>query len=127
MPHYLFAFEYEEVEERAENQANDTAYVSSTGCFIEADDSAAALAWGKAMAEVYFAHLHAGQALSWAGIGYRCWIEEDPGDSDWSHCLAFFPRISVGEHPDPNTLTTEAYLAWAEQESVDIQPSSPAS
>ena len=122
MAEFLFAFEYEEVAQRADNQADGTAYASSTGVFIEAPDAAMALSWGRELAEAFFAHLHGEEEQSWAGRAYECWIEDDPGHSDWSHCLDFFPKVAVGEHPDPNAMTTEAYVAWAERSSVDIQP-----
>ena len=124
MAEFLVAFEYEEVEQRADNQANGTRYVSSTGAFIEAVDGEAALAWGREIAEAFFSKLHATGTPSWAELGYPIWIEEDPGESDWSHCLDFFPKVALGEHPDPSTMTTEAYVAWAEGASVDIQPGS---
>ena len=122
MAEFLFAFEYEEVKQRAENLAEGTRYTSSTGVFIEAESARAALAWGREISEVFCARLHTTEELSWAERSYSCWIEDEPASSDWSHCLDFFPRVAAGEHPDPFAMTTEAYLAWGEETGADIQP-----
>ncbi len=44
-----------------------------------------------------------------------CWLEENPEQSSWRHCLGFFQRVSVGEYPDYHKMTTEAYSEWCEK------------
>jgi hypothetical protein len=93
-------------------------YESSTGIFINAPTSNAAIAWGEKIAEALFRRVNSDDTLDWKRFGYRCWIEKSPDTSHWKHCLSFFQRIKVGEWPDFEAMGSAAYIRWANENGI---------
>lgn len=111
---YLFGFGYEDPDDLRSNRETGDDAECSTGVFIHAPDAQAAVAWGSKIAEAFMKYVHGDPAISWIALGYASWIEDDPGQCDWSHCLDFLPHVSVGQMPDLQSLTSEAYAQWLE-------------
>jgi hypothetical protein len=80
-------------------------YESSTGIFIDAASKEEAIAWGGVIGQAMFRMLNADESLDWKGFGYFAWVEESVGQARWSHCLASFQHINVGEMPDLNKMS----------------------
>jgi hypothetical protein len=91
---------------------------SSTGLFVEAETPEAALEWAAHVASALLKHVNSDPSLDGEALGDRCWIEEDPERSSWSHCLAFFQRVKAGEMPELSEMGTEAYARWAKGDGV---------
>lgn len=63
---------------------------SSTGIYVAASTAGEAIAWAERIAEELLRASNSDPKLDWKSLGYECWAVDDPSDSDWSHCLAFF-------------------------------------
>ncbi len=85
---------------------------SSTGIFIYAESAEDAVAWGDAIAEKLLQRCNGDDSLNWRKLGYYCWVEPSPTSCHWSHCLAFFQRVQVGEWPNLDAMGTAAYVKW---------------
>ena len=90
-------------------------YESSTGLFITAGTESEALAWGEHVAEKLLQKVNHDNSLNWKNLGYQCWIEADPENSHWRHCLSFFQTINAGQLPKIEGMGTEAYELWAQK------------
>jgi hypothetical protein len=97
---------------------------SSTGLFVEAEVPDAALKWAAHVASELLKHVNRDPSLDWEALGDWCWIEEDPERSPWSHCLAFFQCVKVGEMPDLSEMGAEAYTRWAKRNGITCRGSS---
>jgi hypothetical protein len=86
----------------------------STGIFILANNPEEALSWAKRVANQYLDYLfksqHEGQALE-----VFCWVKNDPEQSSWKHCLGFFQTVSVGQYPEFQGMTSDAYSDWCKK------------
>ena len=121
MESYLFGFGCEGPIDMECNDGEGTDYESSRGVFIEAASESEALAWGREIAEAFMKYEHAGNStISWKALGYAHWIESDPENCAWSHCLSFFPRVKVGELPEFSRMTTRAYIEWCRANGMDV-------
>ena len=87
-------------------------YESSTGVFVNAPSAEEALAWGETVAEALFRHIHGDASLDWKAAGDFAWIEESPQTGAWKHCLGFFPRVAIGQMPDFDRMSGDAYEEW---------------
>jgi hypothetical protein len=58
-------------------------------------------------------HVCGNDTLDWKAFGYFCWVEESPEVSDWADCLGFFQHVTVGEWPNLERMTNEAYVRWS--------------
>ena len=87
-------------------------YEASTGIFISAESPESALAWGAVVAEKLLNFVNNSDSLTLENFQHTCWIIDSPSSSAWSHCLDFFQHIKVGEHPEFDRMTTEAYDQW---------------
>jgi len=87
----------------------------STGVFIDASTGDEALSWGKAVASKYVEFLFREKNYAPEALEVFCWVEADPGQSSWKHCLEFFQRVSVAQYPDLHKMTTEAYSEWCKK------------
>lgn len=87
----------------------------STGIFIDAGTREDALFWGKAVASKYMEFLFQENNYALAALDVFCWVEENPEQSGWKHCLGFFQRVSVAQYPDFHKMTTEAYSEWCKK------------
>jgi hypothetical protein len=90
-------------------------YESSTGLFIEADSPEAAVAWGEHVGEELLWRANSDATLDWKRFGYFCWLESMPSESNGQHCLDFFQHVKVGQMPELDEMTTEAYSRWLSQ------------
>lgn len=116
MAEFLVGFSYHEPESYALwNRGVIEDYESSTGVFIEASSPDEALEWAERIAEALLRKCDLDESLKWADWQYQCWIEEEPEESDWKHCLAFFQRVRSGEWPVLEKMDTPAYAAWMER------------
>jgi len=115
---YLVGIMYHEPEPLAQwNRGLIEDYESSTGLFIEADSSDAAIGWGEEVGQVLLRHANGDPTLDWRTLGYYCWLEPSPRESGWGHCLDFFQHVRVGQMPDLARMTTAAYRRWLAQRS----------
>jgi hypothetical protein len=87
-------------------------YESSVGIFIDAETEIEALAWAEEVALRLMRHVNQDPAIGWKEFGYYCWVEPKPDECPWSHCLAFFQRVRVGDHPDYSRMDTQAFERW---------------
>jgi hypothetical protein len=115
MPEYLIGVMFHEPDAFALwNQGSIEDYESTTGIFIEAESTEAALAWGERIGESLLQYLNHDSTLNWKKLGYFCWVEESPSTCSWKHCLSFFQHVPVGQMPDFDRMTADAYEKWAE-------------
>ncbi|MEZ6189561.1 MAG: hypothetical protein R3F62_31745 [Planctomycetota bacterium] len=91
---FLFSFGYQS----SDDFANDLDAEGSECVWIEAEDSDAALAWGKEVAVHYCAHHFPEQGDRRPG-DYAEWIERDPTSVTWA-VTARLPYCRVGDYPD---------------------------
>lgn len=91
---------------------------SSTGIYVAASTAGEAIAWAERIAEELLRASNSDPKLDWKSLGYECWAVDDPSDSDWSHCLAFFQSVEVGVFPDFVNMGASAYGKWAEDHGV---------
>lgn len=87
-------------------------YESSMGIFIEAEAEDNALAWAEEIARRLMRYVNNDLTIGWKEFGYYCWVEPKPDESRWSHCLAFFQRVRVGDQPDYSRMDTQSYERW---------------
>ena len=114
MPTYLVGILYHEPERWELWQKGIVEdYESSTGLFVDAEAAPQALEWAENIGEALLRFVNNDETLQFGKMGYYCWIEENPANSGWSHCLNFFKRVSAGEMPDFEEMGTKAYLAWS--------------
>ena len=90
-------------------------YESSTGVFIDASSREDAVAWGEAIGQAALRKLNSDDRLDWKSFGYFAWIEDSVEKSGWAHAVSFFQRVNVGEMPDLNKFSADAYNKWAER------------
>jgi hypothetical protein len=90
----------------------------STGLFIMAEDEAAALSWGNEVSQKYLGFLFAEKNYQPEQLEVHCWVEADPQDCSWAHCLDFFQRVQVGQVPEFPKMTAEAYLNWCKNAGI---------
>jgi hypothetical protein len=90
----------------------------STGIFIDADTEDDALSWGNAVATKYMNYLFQGKNYVPEALEVFCWVEANPETSSWKHCLPFFQRVPVGQYPDFQKMTTEAYCQWCKENGI---------
>ncbi|KWO50045.1 hypothetical protein WT98_17070 [Burkholderia territorii] len=114
MPHeYLVIFQYHEPEPRQLFERGVIEdYESTTGVFIKAAAAEDALIWCESIAQELLCRSNDDRSLDWTRLGYSCWIESNPGNSSWSHCLGFFQHVQVGEMPNVDAMGTAAYISW---------------
>jgi len=119
IPEYLIGFSYHEPETYAQWQRGVIEdFESSTGLWVTADTSAAAIAWGERVAETLHRRVNDDPVSDWYGAGHFCWVEESPTSSCWGHCLDFYQRVRVNEMPPLDRMGTDAYLRWMEERQV---------
>jgi hypothetical protein len=90
----------------------------STGLFITAEDKAAALSWGNEVCRKYMGYLFAGKNYSAKELDIFCWVEAEPKNCPWTHCLDFFQRVQVGQDPEFLKMTAEAYVEWCNKAGI---------
>jgi len=112
---YLVGFLYHEPESWALYHSGIFEdFESSTGIFVDAPSKEEAISWTEKIAEALLRRANKDDSLDWKALGYKCWIEEDPSASNWSHCLSFFQSVKVGEWPNLDAMGTLAYDKWVE-------------
>jgi hypothetical protein len=84
----------------------------STGIFIQAATAEDASSWGNEVAKNYLKFLFDQKKYAPETFQLFYWIEESPDQSSWKHCLEFFQKVPVGQFPDFQKMTTEAYTQW---------------
>ncbi|MCA9096000.1 MAG: hypothetical protein KDA68_21115 [Planctomycetaceae bacterium] len=89
-------------------------YESNTGLFVEAESEAEAIAWGEQVGTALLRDVNRDYSLDWKASGYYCYLE-NPQTTGWKHCLDFFQHVKVGQMPDLNLMTANAYSQWCEQ------------
>src|SRR5467141_1240287 len=90
----------------------------STGVFNDASRVDEVLFWGKAVTRKFVGFLFREKNYAAEALEVFCWVEADPGQSSWKHCLEFFQRVSVAQYPDLHKMTTEAYSEWCKKMGV---------
>ena len=75
-------------------------YESTSGVYISAENVESAIAWGEEIGQKVLDLLNKDELLNWKELGYYAWHIEIPSESDWSHCLNVFPKVTVGEYPE---------------------------
>jgi len=98
MPEYLYIFGFETPHEAHNNDRFGWDDEDADGVVIEADDEAAALAWGNHISEQFLELLYRDSGLSWRDRGYLGWIERNP-NAETDH-WEDQQRIRVGGLPD---------------------------
>jgi len=112
---YLVIFQYHEPEPRQLFERGVIEdYESTTGVFIEAESAEGALTWCEVIAQELLWRCNDDRSLNWKHLGYTRWIEPNPEESSWLHCLDFFQHVHVGEMPNVDAMGTSAYLRWQE-------------
>jgi hypothetical protein len=98
MPDYLYIFGFEAPDEARRNDRFGWDDEDSDGVVIEADDEAAALAWGHQISEPFLELLYRDSGMSWRDRGYLGWIERNPNRKAdrWEHQQ----HVHVGAFPD---------------------------
>ncbi|WP_211471555.1 hypothetical protein [Collimonas humicola] len=92
---------------------------SSTGIFVDAKSTDEAKAWAEIVAEALLRKSNDDDMLDWKGLGYTCWLEENPDNSDWRHCLSFFQTVRVGEWPNLDAMGSSSYSRWTKENGVE--------
>jgi hypothetical protein len=90
----------------------------STGKFIHADTAEDALSWGNAVATKYMEFLFQQKNYAPEDLDVYCWVEANPETSSWMHCLEFFQKVIIGQYPDFQRMTSEAYSEWCRKMGV---------
>ncbi len=90
----------------------------STGLFVMAEDEAAALSWATEVCKWHMVYLFAGKNYHLEQLEIHCWVDADPKNSRWTHCLDFFQRIEVGQEPEFEKMTAEAYVNWCNKAGI---------
>ena len=115
MPEFLVGFTYHDPQTFALWQKGLIEdYESSTGVWIDSENSSEAIAWGEQIAAALHRKVNADPAADWAGHGHKAWVEESPATCHWQHCLGFFQRVHAGEMPLLDQMGTDAYVRWCE-------------
>lgn len=65
-------------------------------------------------------YVNVGGYKGWSETGNTCWIEHDPVAAGLEETLPFFQTVRVGETPNFDSMTTDAYMDWLENQD-DIQ------
>ena len=120
MDKYLFGFSWDDPEEAEayKRLVFDFEAGCSMGVFIEALDKDMAMSWGAKVAEGYLNYIYKDKHYSLKDIGFHYWIEDDPTNSTWKHCLDFFQKIEAGVLPDFRMMTTQAYCDWCKRTGI---------
>jgi hypothetical protein len=87
----------------------------STGLFVVAENPDEAVKWANSVAEKFVAYLFQGKQYALGSLELFCWVVQEPGQSSWKHCLDFFSKVSLGEYPDFQNMTPEAYSDWCKR------------
>ena len=87
----------------------------STRLFVDSATPDEAVSWAESVALKYMEFLFPHNRHPQDALEIFCWLEESPGSSAWKHCLEFFQRVSVGQFPDFQKMTTEAYSDWCKR------------
>jgi|SRR5215469_9861794 len=90
----------------------------STALFITAENETTARAWGREVCQKYMGYLFAGKNYRAEELEVHCWIEAEPKNCRWSHCLDFFQRVHVGHVPEFPKMTAEAYVNWCKKAGI---------
>ena len=90
----------------------------STGLFLDASTQEEALSWAEKVAANYMEFLFRQKQHPQKAFEVFCWVEQRPESSAWKHCLGFFQRIAVGQFPDFQNMTTEAYTEWCRRAGI---------
>ena len=90
----------------------------ATGIFIVAENKTVALSWGTEICKRYLDFLFANKNYRFEELEIFCWVEEDPQKSSWTHCLDFFPRVQVGQNPEFQKMTADAYSDWCKKAGI---------
>lgn len=91
----------------------------STGLFIDSKTPDEALSWAETVAGDYMRFLFDDKQYLKEVFETFCWVVEKPETSAWKHCLGFFQKITVGQLPDFQKMTIEAYNEWCTKEGLD--------
>lgn len=119
MTKFLIGFTYHEPERWALFQKGIIEDCeSSTGIYVEAATAGEAIAWAERIAEELLRASNSDHNLDWKSLGYECWVVDDPINSDWSHCLAYFQSVEIGAFPDFVNMGASAYGKWAEDNGI---------
>ena len=116
MNKYLVSFSYHDVSDWILSDiTKEPIQNRSTAVFIRAPDEASALKWGQEIASRFMEITNEGKLDSWASCGHTCWVEKDVVSAGWEGAESFLQDIRIGEEPDYERLTTEAYMDWLEE------------
>lgn len=100
MPRFLYMFGYEGPEEAEVNAATGSDYEVCRAVFIQAEDAAAAVAWGQQVSQRYVSWLFEREGrprYEWIEANFANWLERE-GTNSWD-VFKDAPRIDVGEYP----------------------------
>jgi hypothetical protein len=87
----------------------------STGVFVVAENSDEAVKWANSVAKEFMGYFFRGEQYAIESLELFCWVEQEPELSSWKHCLDFFQRVSLGEYPDFQKMTPQAYSDWCKR------------
>jgi hypothetical protein len=120
MSAFLIAISWNDPEEVAayKRVGLDDVPSCSTGIFIHADTVDHALSWGSTVLKKFTEFLFPQKDYALEALELHCWVEVNPEDSSWKHCLDFFPHILVGQYPDFQNMTAEAYSEWCRNKGI---------
>jgi len=116
LPEFLVGLMYHDTQSYALwNKGIIEDYESTAGIFIQAETDLEALKWGRVIAGELLRHVTRDPSLTCAQFGYECWIEPEPKNSSWRHCLDFFQHVTVGQMPVLDSMTSDAYREWQDK------------
>ena len=84
-----------------------------TSIFIRAADENTALHWGQEIASTFMASIN--NDAGWSEAGHACWIEQDLASAGWEGAEGYLQTVRVGEYPNYERMTRDAYIEWLEQ------------
>ena len=89
-------------------------YEASTGIFIGAENTEAALRWSRVISSKLLNYVNNTDSINLEDFQHENWIEPNPEESNWNHCLEFFQHVVDGELPNLELMTADAYAAWCD-------------
>jgi hypothetical protein len=116
MGNFLISFEFHTASDWIQSEMfREPIEPQTTSLYVCAPDESSALRWGEDIASTFMARVSGDASLSWAASGYSCWIEASLSEAGWDGAEEFLQSVRIGEYPDFNRLTRQAWLDWLEK------------
>ena len=120
MQTFLISFTYHTASDWALSEiTNEPIEPRTSSLFITGQNEKQALAWAEDVAIRFMDYVNEGGYLGWREKENTCWVENDPGAAGLEEAIPFFQTVLVGETPNFDNMTTDAYMDWLEREGGD--------